>query len=153
MSQNENEQSPLKAARALRAADERRAQLSSPKAPQREPGDYVEITWQSNSSRPTEWSALKTSPRREKKSKCSALSFRVRMMPECGHVFHSHCIDQWFQTKVSNEIHCPHCNIKLLTRREIDEKMKNEMMMEKEEKKDEQERFERMHSQPEERKV
>lgn len=104
-------------------------------------------------SRPTVWSALKTSPRKEMKSKCYLLILRVRMMPECGHVFHTGCIDQWFQTKPSSEIHCPHWNIKLLTKNEIREKMMNEEMLNREEKKEEVKHFDVRRSIWEERRV
>ena len=49
------------------------------------------------------------------------------MMPEWGHVFHTQWVDQWFATKHTNDINCPHCNIKLLTKEEIKEKIENEI--------------------------
>ena len=43
-------------------------------------------------------------------------------MPEWHHIFHSKCMDEWFENKGVGELNCPHWNIKLLTNKEIEEK-------------------------------
>jgi hypothetical protein len=35
---------------------------------------------------------------------------KVRMLPDCGHVFHVHCIDRWLRDE---KCHCPIDKIKV----------------------------------------
>ncbi|CAI2362804.1 unnamed protein product [Moneuplotes crassus] len=51
----------------------------------------------------------------------------IRVMPKCHHIFHSKCVEEWFEN--STDVNCPHCNIKMLTKAELaieDPKIKND---------------------------
>jgi hypothetical protein len=35
----------------------------------------------------------------------------IKKIPICNHLFHSKCIDNWFKSKIEDEVHkCPLCN-------------------------------------------
>jgi hypothetical protein len=35
----------------------------------------------------------------------------IKKIPICKHIFHSKCIDNWFKSKIEDEVHkCPLCN-------------------------------------------
>ncbi|CAI2364822.1 unnamed protein product [Moneuplotes crassus] len=59
---------------------------------------------------------------------------KVRIMPECNHVFHSECIEQWFNNRSNDELLCPLCNIKVLTKYELKEKLEKERIQKEKEK-------------------
>ncbi len=38
----------------------------------------------------------------------------IKKIPICRHVFHSKCIDNWFKSKIEDEVHkCPLCNAEI----------------------------------------
>ena len=44
---------------------------------------------------------------------------KVRKLPEWEHIFHTKCVDEWIHSREPDNITCPLCNIKLLTKSEI----------------------------------